>query len=72
MDTTGNLKITVNNDAVIQAYQHIDNGGVAWTYDRQNGTLTVDTSFFGYGNTSVTLPFFNSKEMIKFLNQIDS
>lgn len=63
METTGNLKIKGNT-----AYQHIDNGGAVFTVN-ENG-LTIETSFFGYGYTTVQIPYFNKEEFIKFLEQV--
>jgi hypothetical protein len=42
-------------DVVINVYQHIDNGGYSISGD-EYGTVSIDFSFFGYANTSISLP----------------
>ena len=63
MNDTGSLKIVGNS-----AYQHVDNGGIVFTVDEFG--LTIEASFFGYGHSSIQVPFFNKDEFIKFLQQL--
>lgn len=63
MEVSGKLKIKGNT-----AYQHIDNGGAVFTVNEEG--LTIKTSFFGYGYSTVQVPFFNKEEFIKFLEQV--
>lgn len=58
-------KIEIKNG---MGYQHIDSGGVV--YDYKDGNLEITTSFFGYGSTTLVIPFFNKEEFIKYLQSL--
>ena len=58
-------KIEIENGI---GYQHIDNGGVVYEY--KDGNLEITTSFFGYGSTTLVIPFFNKEELIKYLQSL--
>ena len=58
-------KIEIENGI---GYQHIDNGGVVYEY--KDGNLEITTSFFGYGSTTLVIPFFNKEEFIKYLQSL--
>ena len=58
-------KIEIENGI---GYQHIDNGGVVYEY--KDGNLGITTSFFGYGSTTLVIPFFNKEEFIKYLQSL--
>jgi hypothetical protein len=54
------------DDSVIRSYQHIDNGGHTVEIDRY-GNLTIETSFFGYSQTTVMLSTIDIDGLIDFL-----
>ena len=58
-------KIEIENGI---GYQHIGNGGVVYEY--KDGNLEITTSFFGYGSTTLVIPFFNKEEFIKYLQSL--
>ena len=58
-------KIEIKNG---MGYQRIDNGGVVYEY--KDGNLEITTSFFGYGSTTLVIPFFNKEEFIKYLQSL--
>ena len=58
-------KIEIENGI---GYQHIDNGGAVYEY--KDGNLGITTSFFGYGSTTLVIPFFNKEEFIKYLQSL--
>ena len=52
------------NEKQLKHYIHVDNGGYTFSYDQHNGTgLTLNVGFFGYSDTTVTLPQLNAKDM---------
>lgn len=53
---------------VIRVYQHIDNGGYSVTGD-EYGTVGIDFSFFGYANTSISLPQLDIDGLITSLEE---
>lgn len=57
-----------SDDVVINVYQHIDNGGYSISGD-EYGTLSIDFSFFGYSNTSITLPRIDIDGLISALEE---
>ena len=58
-------KIEIENGI---GYQHMYNGGVVYEY--KDGNLGITTSFFGYGSTTLVIPFFNKEEFIKYLQSL--
>ena len=52
-------------------YHHIDNGGVKLELDEEYPqSLTISTSFFGYGETKLTLPFQDLYDLAKAITQL--
>ena len=58
-------KIEIENG---KGYQHTGNCGVL--YDYKDGNLSVTKSLFGYGSTTLVIPFFNKEEFIKYLQSL--
>ena len=52
-------KIEIKNG---MGYQRIDNGGVVYEY--KDGNLEITTSFFGYGSTTLVIPFLTKKNLL--------
>ena len=62
----GTLEVVDKN----KAYQHIDNGGAFYEITA-DGSLVIETSYFGYGRSVIEIPYFNKAEFIKFLQQVE-
>lgn len=54
-----------DEDALITAYQHIDNGGHKFSYDKY-GNLTVENGHHGYSHTTLFLSAVDVDGMIQF------
>lgn len=55
-----------NVDSVIRAYQHIDNGGHVVEID-QYYNMVIETGFYGYSQTRVTLSIIDIDGFIEVL-----